>query len=239
MKWELFQSQFHPSWWGKMKLFVESVECDKIYKFLKSEVKRGRKIVPLSSNVFRCFKETPYDELKVVMCGLSPYHTMKGNIIVADGLLMGCSSTGKLQASLEKFYDALYTEMYQGRTYNRNPDVKFLAKQGVLMLNASLTTEYMKPGSHLELWDPFIKYLFEEVLSGVNVPIIFLGKEASKCKKYVSPWTWVFEVSHPASSAYSHTDWQTEGVFQKVNKVLMDSNGWTIEWLDLSKDVLF
>jgi len=61
MKWDNFKQHFHPSWHGKMKTFIESNECDEIYAFLKKESKRGKQIAPLSSNVYKCFKETPLD----------------------------------------------------------------------------------------------------------------------------------------------------------------------------------
>ena len=234
MEWSKFEQFFHPSWEPKIRPFIESKECDEIYKFLKSESKRGKTIAPLSSNVFQSFYETPYDELKVVIMGMCPYHTMKDGAPVADGLLMGCSITNYPQPSLQQFYTAVENELYNGLNlnYEKNPDVRYLAKQGVLMTNASLTVEINKPGSHLALWEPFIKYLFEEVLSYTGVPIIFLGKEAAKCEKYVAPFSWVFKVSHPASASYRNTDWDSEGVFKKVNKVLKDTNNYEINWLD-------
>lgn len=178
MNWDNFKDFFHPSWHSRIKPFIESEACDKIYAYLKSESKRGRKIAPLSSQVFRCFKETSLDELKAVMFGLCPYHTVRDNIMVADGLLMGCSSTGHIQPSLEKFYEAIDREMYKGKNikWNKNPDVSYLARQGVLMCNASLTVEVGKPGSHALLWESFMKYLFEEVINTSGMAVVFLGK---------------------------------------------------------------
>lgn len=233
MKWENFKDQFHESWHSKIQPFIESEECDKIYEFLKKESKRGKKIAPLSSNVFRAFKETSLDDLKVVMVGMCPYHTMKNGVAVADGLLMGCSITNALQPSLEQFYGALERELHGGINlkYIKTPDVSYLAKQGVLMLNAALTTEINKAGSHTVLWEPFIKYLFEHVLDTAGVPFIFLGKDAAKYERYVPPFTWSFALSHPASASYKNTDWDTEGVFGKVSQILKDNNNYEIMWL--------
>ncbi len=233
MNWDNFKDFFHPSYWKKMQPFIESEECNKIYRYLKETGKR-RKIAPLSSQVFRCFKETPLDEVKVVMMGLCPYHTTRDNKIVADGLLMGCSSTGHIQPSLDKFFDGVAEELYKGKNvkWNKNSDVSYLARQGVLMCNASLTVEVGKPGSHLPLWESFMKYLFEEVINTSGMPVIFLGKESAKLEKYLLPFTWVFKVSHPASASYAQAEWDTEGVFSKVNKVLYDNNKFTIKWLD-------
>ena len=141
---------------------------------------------------------------------------------------MGCSVTEKLQPSLDKFYDGIFMEYYNVGI--KDPDVSYLANQGVLMLNASLTCEMNKPGSHCNIWEPFIAYLFENVLDVVHAPVVFLGKEAVKYNKYVAPFTWTFELSHPASAAYSHTMWDTEKVFTKIDKILMDNNGDKIEW---------
>lgn len=234
MNWNLFKSNFHESWHAKMQPFIESEACDEIYAFLKKESMRGKKIAPLSSNVWRCFMETPLDEVRVIMIGMCPYHTAVNGNPVADGLLMGCSVTGKLQPSLEKFYEGVEIELYNGLNlrYDKNPDVSYLAKQGVLMLNAALTTEINKAGSHIKLWTPLMEYLFEHVFQYQGAPIIFLGKDASVYKKLCSPFSWSFVVSHPASAAYKQSDWDTEGVFGKVNKILKNNNNYQINWLD-------
>jgi uracil-DNA glycosylase len=165
---------------------------------------------------------------------LTQNHTFYNGAPVADGLLMGCSVTGRMQPSLEKFYDGVEKELYDGLNLNyvKNPDVQYLAKQGVLMYNAALTTEMNKAGSHIELWEPFTKYVLEEIVTPTGVPVIFLGKDASKYEKYTSPFSWNFVLTHPASAAYKQSDWNTEGVFTKVNKVLKDNNNFHIEWLD-------
>jgi uracil-DNA glycosylase len=234
MNWEKFKDQFHESWHLKMRPFIESEACDNIYKFLKSESQRGKKIAPLSSNVYRCFKETPLDELKVVMMGMAPYHTLKQGSPVADGLLMGCSTTGVLQPSLEQFYGAIEREVYNGLCLHceKPADVSYLAHQGVLMFNASLTTEINKAGSHMEIWEPFTKYVIEEILNIHQVPFVFLGKDAAQYAKYANPFSWSFTTSHPASASYKNTEWDSGDVFRMVNKVIKDNNNFQIEWLD-------
>lgn len=238
MEWSKFEDKFHPSWHKKMKPFIESPECDKIYAHLKERSKRGHVIAPSSSNTFRCFLETPWDEMKVVLMGMAPYHTqmktLNGNVIIADGLLMGCSNTGILQPSLKNFYDAIEREVYSGFAVDKifNPDVSYLAKQGVLMFNASLTTEINKAGSHLELWEPFTRYVMEEVVAPSGVPIVFLGKDAAAFERYVAPFQWSFTVTHPAAAAYKGTIWDSERVFHRVNTILKDVNNFSIEWLD-------
>jgi len=234
MLWDKFKDYFHESWHESIRPFIESEQCDEIYAYLKAESRRGKKIAPLSSDTYRCFKETPLDQMKVVLLGMCPYHTQLNGLPVADGLLMGCSVTNKLQPSLEQFYGAVERDAYKGLNlkFNKNPSVSYLTKQGVLMLNAALTTEINKAGSHLKIWEPFIKHVFEGPIAQSRVPVVFLGKEASKFKRYMGPLTWSFELSHPASASYKQTDWDSEGVFTKVNKILKDNKQTPIYWLD-------
>ena len=233
MDFEKFKDYFHESWHDKMKPFIESEECDKIYKYLKSESQRGKKIAPLSSDVYKCFLKTPLHDVKLVILGMCPYHTFKNDQPVADGLLMGCSITGYAQPTLEQFYNAIERELYNGLLLNVNKpsDVSHLAEQGVLMLNAALTTEKDKAGSHLEIWEPFTSYVFKEIISTLGVPVIYLGKEASKFEKYSAPFTWHFPISHPASASYRNGDWDSEGAFKAVSSILKQNNNYQIDWL--------
>lgn len=233
MKWEFFQNSFHESWHETIRPFVESESCDKIYAYLKEKGRERKKIAPLPSLTYRCFQETPLHKLKACVLGMSPYHTLYGNTIIADGLLLGCSVTNRLQPSLQKFYEGLEIELHGGLNleYDKTPDVSYLAEQGVLMLNASLTVEINKAGSHLDIWQPFIKHIFEFAIGPSRVPVVFLGKDAARYKRWLSPMQWSFIVSHPASAAYNHTEWDTEKAFSKVNKLLIEDGKHAIQWL--------
>lgn len=232
MNFESFKDKIHESWHDVLRPFIESEACDKIYAFLKSESRRGKTIVPQSHDVWRCFKETPLPDVKVVIVGMCPYHTMtKKGDIVADGLLMGCSYTGYLQPTLEQFYKGIEAELYNGEETERKPDVSYLAHQGVLMFNAALTTELNKAGAHQKLWEPFVEYLFEKVFQFSGIPFIFLGKDAAKTANYLTGFDWQFPVSHPASASYKNTEWSTEGVFTKVDQLIQENKKTQIKWL--------
>jgi len=233
MLWSKFENFFHESYHHKMKPFIESEQCDKIYKYLKDRGVKGHKIAPNSNLTFRCFKETPLNEIKVIIAGFCPYHTFINGNPVADGLAMGCSVTNKLQPSLEKFYEGIENELFEGLNlnYDKNPDLMYLAKQGVLLYNVALTTEMNKAGNHLSIWDPFAKYFFEEVVGYSGIPVIFLGKEASKAEKYVTPFTHTFCLDHPAYAARINSDWDTKGAFNKVSRIIKENNNFEIKWL--------
>lgn len=236
LDWNKFETQFG-SWAYKIKPFFMNGGFDKIYEFLKHDSGRGISIAPDSYNTFRAFRETDIDNVKVVIVGLAPYHSFYNGKSIADGLCMSCSITGKLQPSLLQWYNAIENELYSGLCISciKNPDLSYLAHQGILLLNAGLTVAMNKPGSHNLIWEPFMKYLFQEVFDVIRVPIILLGKEATKIEKYIDPYTWTFKVSHPVSAAYSGTEWNPESVFSKVNKILLDTNNHKVQWLDLIK----
>lgn len=232
LNWESFAPLFG-TWANRFKPFFDSGGFDPIYDKLKRDSLRGKRVAPLSSNVFRCFSETPIDNVKVVIVGMCPYHTFLNGYPIADGLLMGCSVTGRLQPSLTKFYEALEKDVGRGLslTMVKNPDVSYLAEQGVLLLNAALTVEAGKPGSHNDIWEPFMKFLFEEVLLTTGIPVVLLGKEAQKIKRYIMPFTWIFELSHPASASYNNIDWDSQGVFTSVDKIIKETNNNSIQWI--------
>lgn len=235
MEWNKFSHHFHSSWEFKIKPFIESEECNNIYKFLKSESQKGKRLAPVSTDTYKAFQLTPLNEVVVIVLGMCPYHTTKNSMIVADGLALGCSNTKELQPSLEQFYNAIEKDVYGGMCLDgfKSSDVSFLSKQGVLMLNAALTTEIGKAGAHMEIWAPFTTYLFKNIFNYMDVPIIMLGKEAQKYGQYITNQEMLFPLSHPASASYKKTDWDSEGVFKKVTEIIKNTNGQTIEWWEM------
>jgi len=234
LDWKKFEPLFG-TWALKIKPFFDLGGFDKIYEFLKKESKRGKEIAPMSSLVFRAFRETDINTLKVVIVGLAPYHTFYNGSSIADGLCMSCSITSRLQPSLSNFYNAIERELYNGLNLNmyKNPDLTYLARDGILLLNYALTTSKNKPGDHCVLWEPFMKFLFEQVLDTIGAPVIFLGREAAKLERYTMPFNWIFKLSHPASASYQGIEWDSEGTFKTINKILWERNKETINWLQL------
>lgn len=221
-------------WYEKLEPLFDNGEMQKIYSFLKERGDKGHKIFPRPQQTFRAFTETPLSNVKVVMMGMCPYHNVHDNIPVADGLLMGCSNHEKyISPSLEQYYNAVETEFEEGLCLPciRTGDVSFLSHQGVLMLNAALTVEMGKPGSHNPVWKEFISYLFCEIIGFLDCPVVLLGKEAEHFYGYLGILQWHFSLSHPASASYKGQKWDSEGVFTKVNKILTDKGEDPIKWI--------
>lgn len=233
MLWNKFEEFFHPSWHSKIKPFIESKPCDEIYKELKDLSRRGKLIAPSSFNTFRVFKEVPLNDINVIILGYCPYHQFINGQPIADGIGFSCSITGRLQPSLDVLYKGLEIDLNHNSEYYKSPDLTYLLKQGIFLLNSSLTVLKDKPGSQQELWKPFTKYLFEEVFAYTGIPIIMMGKDAQFYDRYVTPLTHgpLFKIEHPSAAARENRDWDTKGVFRKVSDLIYQNNGYKISWL--------
>lgn len=226
------------TWAEDMREFIESEELDKIFLYLRSRIDQGRNIFPERDSLFKAFLETPKDQLKAIFFLQDPYYSKKGKRIIADGIAMSCSNTKELQPSLSAFYTGL--EKYIGTKIKRNPDLKYLCNQGIMMLNTSLTVEEGRPSCHssirvldsrIKLWEPLIKFFLERVISKFNnLPLIFCGKESQYYERYVNPLQhYIFKVEHPSAAARSERLWNTQDIFRKID-ILVAERKAIINW---------
>lgn len=235
LDWDKFAGKFG-SYRDKIESEFKAGILDECYAKAKELSKQGKKVFPASEDVFRALIMTPYEDLKVVMMGLSPYHTEWKGSCVADGLLMGASRCGNyFPPSLEQFFGALEAEFNEGLCLEcvKYNDMSFLANQGVLMWNISLMTESGVAGSMLKEWRPFMSWFFENIVLLTGVPVITLGKVAAEIKPFLGTNQWHFELSHPASILYKDPKgvWSSGNTFESVNKVLKDMNNEEVIWL--------
>lgn len=243
--------QFEPllgDWGPRLKSFIESPQCDWIYSYLRGRAKEGRIIIPSWENTFRAFRETPFSELKCVFFMMDPYAGLKNGKMIADGIAMSCSLTREEQPSLRHFYDGIIDDLpeYQERLDRgevwRNPDLTYLCKQGIMMLNTSLTTEVGRSGIHSEirekdrkirLWEEFMKYFFLELEKNSGLCLVFAGSESQYYEKLVFPHQhYIFKVEHPAYAERKERSWKHENIFKKINRILWENNKVKVNWLD-------
>jgi uracil-DNA glycosylase len=232
MIWEKFKNKFHESYHEIMQPFIESDECDEIYTFLKSESGRGAMLAPQSINTFRVFKELPLKDINCIFLFQDPYFVFKDGQPIASGVALDCSIHKKIQPTLRQFYSGIENELYDGLSLKWNVegyDLSYLTEQGVMMLNASLTVEQNKVGSHKELWRPFTEYVIKQIVNKYNIPIVLLGRDAQEYESLIT--SDVFKTSHPASASYNGGKWNTNGVFTKLNEIIWKKNEDIILWL--------
>ena len=103
---------------------------------------RTRQCFPPAGQIFRAFDLCPFDKVRVVIIGQDPYH----DVNQAHGLCFSVQDGVKVPPSLENIYKELHRDL--GKPIPTSGNLTHWAEQGVLLLNATLTVEAHKAGSH-------------------------------------------------------------------------------------------
>jgi len=201
-------------------------EFDKDYfvalvEFVKSEYKNST-VYPPAKFIFRAFDSTPFDKVKVVILGQDPYHGLKE----ANGLCFAVDPGIRLPPSLQNLYKELKDDLgVEGNINN-------WAKQGVMMLNSTLTVRASTPGSHQNKgWEEFTDAVIK-ILSDKKEKLVFIlwGKYAQDKGKVIDDKKHlVIKSPHPSPfSAYS--GFFGSKPFFKCNEYLAKNGAKEIEW---------
>lgn len=219
-----------PADWREIIMNPDSlVHLKKALNGLQPYAPKFEKLCPSIEDVFNAFKLTPYWETKVIIIGQDPYQTPG----FAHGLCFSVQMDIKIPPSLNNIYKAL---MNTG-VITRKPTHGCLqnwAAQGILMLNASLTTEIQKPGAH-KFWHAWTDWLIK-YLSDNRENLIFLlwGKDAQRRGEYVDPKKhYVFEWIHPSPMAQGvpdHLQFKVCDHFTSTSDIYEYLYGRTIDW---------
>lgn len=239
LNYEDFAGKFG-AWAEKFKPFIESKEMYDIYQKLKEDAwtpegKRKEFICPDSDQVFRAFATTVPRNIKSIWYLMDPYpKRYKGGKMQATGIAMDCSNSpdGKLQPSLEKFYDGMSADI--GTKVDYCNSLEYLHQQGVMMLNTDLTCKLNKTGSHEKLWEPFQKFFLEEIMgSYTGIIYVLAGKASHRMEKFINPLgNYIFKIEHPVAASYKNTTWDCQKMFTKTNRIIKENNGpeFVIHW---------
>ena len=112
------------------------------------------KIFPEMENIFRCFTYCEPEAIKIVIDGQYPYHG-EGQ---ATGLCFGVNQGCKIPPSLRNIDKELQTDV---GSCIKDTTLESWAKQGILLLNASLTVKEHCPNSHVKLWKGFTEHILD------------------------------------------------------------------------------
>jgi uracil-DNA glycosylase len=222
IKCKLIEKLTPSGWATKLRGFIQSSDFDKILEDLLNERDAGKRFTPPLKYVFRTFEECPEKDLKVVIIGQDPYP----HFGVADGIAFSCGLTGKPQPSLKNLFDAVEETVYQGFATYQDPDLTRWSKQGVLLLNTALTTQVDKVGTHYDIWKDFIAYVLDMIsLTSSGLIFVLLGSKAQELEHLISQSHYILKASHPASAAYTKTQWDCNNLFNEVNRIIEQNNG--------------
>ena len=213
------------SWKNILQSEFKKDSFKSLTKFIKSEY-QNHQCYPEAKNVFAAFNLCNYLELKVVIIGQDPYHG-KGQ---ANGLCFSVSDGISHPPSLKNIIKELKSDINHIETDNGN--FSTWAKQGVLLLNATLTVRENDPGSHQNMgWEKLTDGVIEHI-SKYKDQIVFLlwGKFAeSKLKLIDSSKHKIFVAPHP-SPLGAWRGWFGSKHFSKTNNFLKNINKKIINW---------
>ncbi len=190
------------------------------------ELYQTKTCYPKMENIFNAFKLTPYECVKVVILGQDPYH----NEGEAMGLCFSVPEDIKIPPSLVNIYKEMISDTEVKKP--RSGDLTNLAKEGVFLLNTTLTVEKNKPLSHLGLgWEIFTDNVIS-ILNNKKESVVFIlwGNNARGKKRLITnPIHLVLEAPHPSPlSAYN--GFFGSKPFSKANKFLMKNEIEPVDW---------
>lgn len=203
----------------------------KIREILKKEY-FACTVFPPMNDIFNALKYTPYSKTKVVIIGQDPYH----EIGQAHGLSFSVRRGVKIPPSLVNIYKELNSDI--GMKIPTHGELTSWAKQGVLLLNATLTVREGQANSHREIgWSIFTDEVIKKLATS-NEPIVFIlwGANARSKKKYITNKNHlVIESAHPSPlSAYN--GFFGSKPFSRANSFLVANGKEPINWNSINEE---
>jgi uracil-DNA glycosylase len=198
-----------------------------LVEFLKQEKTAGKTIFPPGSQIFSAFQHTPFDQVKVVIIGQDPYHG-EGQ---AHGLCFSVNKGVPVPPSLKNIYKELESDI-EGFKAPSHGDLNHWADQGVLLLNATLTVEKDKAGSHQgKGWEQFTDAVIRLVSEKrEHVVFILWGRFAQGKASFIDASKHlILQAAHPSPfSAYN--GFLGCRHFSRTNQYLQDHDISPILW---------
>ena len=139
-----------------------------IFEYLAKRTNKGKTIYPPKEEIFNALKLTPFTDIKIVIIGQDPYHGPNQ----AHGLAFSVKEGIQTPPSLRNIYKELNTDL--GLEIPESGCLESWAKQGVLLLNTSLTVERGQPQSHSHIgWQEFSDHIIQTINQHPE-PVVFL-----------------------------------------------------------------
>jgi uracil-DNA glycosylase len=204
------------NWKMVLKDEFEKTYFQEIISFLDHQKKLGKTIFPEESLIFNAFNQTSFEDIHVVILGQDPYHGAKQ----AHGLSFSVPDGIKIPPSLKNIFKELGSDI--GKEIPKSGNLIHWAKQGILLLNASLTVEENKPMSHSKIgWNLFTDAVIKKISQEkTNVIFILWGKFAQEKEKLIDPEKhFILKAAHPSPLSAYNGFWGCRH-FSKTNELL-------------------
>jgi len=214
-----------PGWTERLGKELKEPYFEALKSFLRNE-REHHVVHPRGSDIFRAFQLTPFDAVKVVVLGQDPYHG-PGQ---AHGLCFSVPDGVPHPPSLQNIFQELARDLSVPRP--RSGDLSPWARQGVLLLNATLTVRAEQAGSHHgQGWERFTDAAIR-TLSAERTGLVFLlwGRHAQQKEPLIdADRHYLLKAPHP-SPLSAHRGFIGCGHFSQANELLVAQGLTPIDW---------
>jgi len=220
------QPRMHESWLAVLGDELEQPYMTDLRSFLVAEVEAGRRFYPPADRVFNALSLTPFDDVRVVILGLDPYHGAGQ----AMGLCFSVPAGIRPPPSLQNIHAELESDL--GLARPATGDLTPWAERGVLLLNAVLTVSPGKPASHAgKGWERFTDRAIA-ALSEHREGVVFLlwGRHAQQKGAVVDASRHhVLTAAHPSPFSAANGFFGCRH-FSRANTLLAEGGRAPVDW---------
>lgn len=219
--------KIEPSWKARLAPEFEKPYFQWLSDFVRKEyADPAVRIYPSPSRIFEAFNATPFDDVKVVIIGQDPYHGPRQ----ANGLCFSVNEGVPFPPSLLNIFKEIENET--GRPIPETGDLSRWAKQGVLLLNSTLTVREHSPKSHSEIGWKQLTDAAVRLLDKERDGIVFLlwGSDAIKKGEFIDRNRHLVLTSPHPSPLSAYRGFFGNGHFVKANQYLVQQGKTPIEW---------
>ena len=201
------------------------IEIDEQLEDEKHKYSGELRIFPKEDIRYLAFDLCSFEDIKVCILGQDPYHQ--------EGQAMGLCFSVPVDIKIPPSLVNIFKELYQDLGIQKiDGDLTSWAKQGVLLLNSSLSVRESCANSHSKLWKDFtdnaIKYISDE---REGIIFILWGTNAKSKKKFIDDNKhYILESNHPSPLSANRGGFFGCKHFSKCNEILLRNNKTQIEW---------
>lgn len=220
------QVKIHPSWQAQLENEFEKPYFQNLITFVKDEYSNHR-CFPKGSQIFSAFDFCPFDDVKVVIIGQDPYHGFGQ----ANGLCFSVNDGITFPPSLINIFKEIEQDL--AIPFPQSGNLERWAKQGILLLNATLTVRESEAGSHQNIgWEDFTDAVIQQI-SDQKENLVFLlwgGFAKKKGAKIDRSKHCVLEAGHPSPLSANRGLWFGNKHFSTTNEFLKLKGLSVINW---------
>ena len=222
------QEQLGEQWYSILKDEFKKEYMIKLSNIIKKERKLYQ-VYPKKEDVFKAFRLSSPDNIRVVIVGQDCYY----NPNLANGLAFSVQeSLEKIPPSLSNIFTEL-EEDYQRFNAYHNPDLTRWAKQGVFLLNRSLTVRHKQPNSHSKMgWEIFTEKVIDILIEKQPKVFILWGANAIKLSLKIPDFPHYKILSAHPSPLSAYRGFFGSKPFSRTNRWLKKHKYQQIDWFN-------